>query len=280
MPAKQFTDYVICDQTRKVTLADYHSSPATAFLKYIISAKDASQQCINKFKAPKKKNYTVDALDSIYIINAGLLASIMGNFETFQKYLFAAMFDYSIYLDNFNVERCLKKIKEAAKASSSTQFEVDFVRFSAYRDNPVAVGIILADQLKNWQSPTIVNNYIRAFELKDTTGKMPDFFGTKEREELAILWQMRHSIVHTASTITLPDSQKVKGLENFGGMSISLDKQFIYEIARKLHPLIKKSVEQLGTIYMSHLKTSTPTDVKNKISKVFKVTSSCTAWLK
>ena len=97
MPEKNFEDYIIEAEQKAVTLGDYAKSPAVAFLKYVVSAKDAANQCLNKFKTTaRSRTYTRDALDSIYIINAGLLASIMGNFETFQKYLFAGMFEYSI----------------------------------------------------------------------------------------------------------------------------------------------------------------------------------------
>lgn len=137
--AKNFTDYILTNREhRVVTLAHYSVSPASAFFKYVVNAKDASVTCTNKFKTTARKHpYTDDALDSIYIINAGLLAAIMGNFETFQKYLFAKMFDYSIYLQGFKVDSFIKKIKDVYKGPKSTEFEIDFVRLAAFRDNQV-----------------------------------------------------------------------------------------------------------------------------------------------
>lgn len=281
MAAKKYTDYIIDDCQKVVKIQDYERSPATAFLKCLVSAKDASQQCTLKFKSKsRKKPYSEDALASIYFINGGLLASIMGNFETFQKYLFAEMFDYSVYLNSFNVESFLKKIKEATKANKTTEFEVDFVRFAAFRDNPVAVGMILADQLKNWQSPTVVNLYYNAFGLKNANNQALSFFSNEDKENLAVLWQMRHSIVHTAGTISLPDSQKVKGLESFGGKAISLDNQFIYEVARKMHPLIKNAVARIKECYFHNLKNDISLQTRSKIESVFSVKSSCNVWLR
>lgn len=281
MPARNFEDYIIEAENKAVTLSDYAKTPAVAFLKYVVSAKDAANQCLNKFKTTaRSRTYTRDALDSIYIINAGLLASVMGNFETFQKYLFAGMFEYSIYLNKFNVEKFLKSLKDAVKAEKSTKFEIDFVRIGAYRDTAVPVGLILANQLSNWQSPKVVNNFFRAFGLQNAAHHPVEIYSNDDKEKLAVLWQMRHSIVHTASTITLPDAQKVTSLNNFGGKVISLDRQFIYEVARKFHPIIKSATDNMRSIYVHNLKASTPTDIRMKVDDFFKVSSTCNIWLR
>lgn len=282
MPNKNFQDYIIENENGLATLSDYAISPAVAFLKYVCWAKDAAKMTLNKFRSNKrnKRLYTKDAEDSIHIINAGLLAAIMGNFETFQKYLFASMFDYSIYLNNFNVESFIKKCKKATKASDGTTFEMDFARFSAYRDTPVAVGIILSNQLKNWQAPTIVNDYFKAFALKDSQGRALEIYSNTTKEQLSVLWQMRHSIVHTASTITIPDSQKIPSLRAFGGKMITLDFQFISEVARKMHPIIKDATNHMSEVFKNNLKAETSTEVRQKIDKLFLVKSSCSVWLR
>lgn len=281
MPARNFEDYIIEAEHKPITLEDYAKSPATAFLRYVVSAKDAANQCLLKFKTTaRSRTYTRDALDSIHMINAGLLAAIMGNFETFQKYLFANMFEYSIYLNHFELQKCLKSLKESVKAEKSTKFEVDFTRIAGYRDSKVSVGLVLADQLSNWQSPSIVNSFFKSYGLADVHGHKLEFYSNDDKEKLSVLWQMRHSIVHTASTITLPDSQKVTSLNRFGGKVISLDTQFIYEVARKLHPIIKSATENMKNVYIHNLSTGTPTDILTKINEVFKVSSTCNAWLR
>lgn len=278
MPARNFEDYIIEAEHKPITLDDYAKSPATAFLRYVVGAKDAANQCLLKFKtAARVKTYTRDALDSIHLINAGLLAAIMGNFETYQKYLFANMVEYSIYLNRFDMTRFLKALKESVKAEKSTKFEVDFNRIAGYRDSKVSVGLVLADQLSNWQSPSIVNSFFKSFGLEDVHRRKLEFYSNDDKEKLAVLWQMRHSIVHTASTITLPDSQKVQSLNTFGGKVISLDKQFIYEVARKLHPIIKSATENMREVYVHNLSAATPSNVVTKINEVFKVSSTCNA---
>ena len=279
--SKNFEDYITEVEHKTVTLNEYAKTPAVAFLKYVVSAKDAANQCQNKFKtSARSRTYTRDALDSIYIINAGLLAAIMGNFETFQKYLFAGMFEYSIYLKKFDVERFLKSLKTAVKAEKSTKFEIDFVRIGAYRDTAVPVGLILANQLSNWQSPTIVNNFFRAFGLENESHRQIDIYSNDDKERLAVLWQMRHSIVHTASTITLPDAQKVPALNSFGGKVISLERQFIYEVARKFHPIVKSATENMKSVYVHNLKATAPVDITAKVNELFKVSSTCNIWLR
>ena len=281
MPARNFEDYIIEAEHKPITLEDYAKSPATAFLRYVVSAKDAANQCLLKFKTTaRSRTYTRDALDSIHMINAGLLAAIMGNFETYQKYLFANMFEYSIYVNHFELQKCLKSLKESVKAEKSTKFEVDFTRIAGYRDSKVSVGLVLADQLSNWQSPSIVNSFFKSYGLADVHGRKLEFYSNDDKEKLSVLWQMRHSIVHTASTITLPDSQKVTSLNRFGGKVISLDTQFIYEVARKLHPIIKSATENMKNVYIHNLSTGTPTDILTKINEVFKVSSTCNAWLR
>lgn len=281
MAAKNFEDYIIESEHKSIMLDDYAKAPATTFLKYVVSAKDAAQLCLRRFKTTAhSKTYTHDALDSIYIINAGLLAAIMGNFETYQKYLFAGMFEYSIYLNKFDIERFLKSLKESVKTEKSTRFDVDFVRIGAYRDSAVPVGLILADQLSCWQSPSVVNRFFHSFNLKTMDNHEMTMFSNEDCEKLSVLWQMRHSIVHTASTITLPDAQKVKSLNSFGGKVISLDKQFIYEVARKFHPIIKSATERMKNTYYHNLKDTTSDEIKAKVEELFKVSSSCSVWLR
>lgn len=273
---KEFQEYISGGSNAIVRLEDYEKQPAVAFLKHVVEAKDAAAMCMRTFKSKGVKSYSKDAVDSMYIISAGLLAGIMGNFETYQKYLFANMFEYSIYLNKFTTSEFIKHLNNAAHSNIS----IDLNRLSSYRDNHAAVGLIIADNLKNWQSPTIVNDYFKSFRLQDARGRMLEFYGTKAREKLAVLWQMRHSIVHTASTITIPDSQKIDKLNPFANKVIALEKNFILEVARKLHPIIKEATEHMRDVYLHNLKRDIPQAKLNAINDVFKVTSSCPAWLR
>lgn len=253
------------------SLREYQSNPATAFLRYVVCAKDAARQCKDKFKLPNKRKYSEDAIESIQIITAGLLAAVMGNFETFQKYLFAGAFEYSIYWNDFSVKKFFMSLGNAQKRND---IPVDLIRIAAFRDNSIPVGLILADQLHNWHDPCTVNSYFKAFDKKLC------FYTNEDKEQLSTLWQMRHSIVHSASTITLPDAQKVKSLNQFGGTQIALDVKFTNEVARKLHPLVKGCVTRLKNAYVNHLKQDLSADIKSNIEQFFDVKSTVSVWLK
>jgi len=232
---KEYYEYIVSTKKPHVTLQKYSEEPATAFLSAIVEAKRAADLCAARFTKNNSGTYTTPSQNSLQIVNAGLLAYIMGQFETYQKYLFAQMFEYTVYLNKFNVESFLKHLVE------QTQVNIEMVRFAGYRDKPHSVGLVLAENLKNWQSPHKVNSYFKAFELKDSHGRSLQFFSNDNIKDLQILWQMRHSIVHTASTITLPDSQKIEYLHQYGNKSIILKERFIPEVVRKFHPLIKEA---------------------------------------
>lgn len=244
-PQKEFYEYIAEGSTKGSSLLDYAESPATAFLKSVNEAKNASVAWLNKFKQNKNGAYSIPAIRSIQIINAGLLATIMGNFETYQKYLFARVFEYTIYLTEFDLAQFFRNINK----SNGGEVNIDLARFSAFRDNQTAVGLILADNLKNWQSAHCVNSYFRAFGLRDAHNHQIDIISADTRESLSVLWQMRHSIVHTASTISIPDAQKIPKLHGFGDKVIALEPQFISEVARKFHPIIKEITDNIGDLF-------------------------------
>ena len=56
--------------------------------------------------------------------------------------------------------------------------------------------------------------------------------------------------------------------------------QFIYEVARKMHPIIKTAIERMRDVYVHNLSVGTPADVVTKINDVFKVSSTCNVWLR
>lgn len=275
-PQKEFYGYITESSTKGNSLLDYTESPATAFLKSVNEAKNASVACLRQFKKNKEGEYTQPSIRSIQLINAGLLATIMGNFETFQKYLFAGVFEYSIYLRKFELKSFFTKINTSNGSSAS----IDLERFAAFRDNQTAVGLILADNLKNWQSAHCVNSYFRAFGLRDAHNHQIDIISADTRESLSVLWQMRHSIVHTASTISIPDAQKVPKLHGFGDKVIALEPQFISEVARKFHPIIKEITNNIGDLFKNNMRIDLSADIKHKIDKLFLVDSTYKAWLK
>lgn len=136
------------------------------------------------------------------------------------------------------------------------------------------MGALLADSMNGWHSPAKVNKYFGCFRLNFEP------FGNTESSRLETLWQLRHSIVHTGGTLTLADAQKVTTLEGLGDRKLAFEKNFIFEVARKLHPLIKTSTEGLGNGFRQRLVSSVSVDKRQRIDEFFEVRSSVAAWLR
>lgn len=266
---KEFEKYLTDGATCHVGHDEYVSSPATAFLRYLVEAKSAIDLCVRNL--PKKGNgrFTQASEDSIQYLIVASLPSVMGHFETYQRYLFAGMFDLSVHLEKFDIGAFFKALEK------ETSINLDWGRLAAHRATGAgSVGALLADSIGGWHSPEKVNKYFACFKLHFEP------FGNTERKRLKTLWQLRHSIVHTGGTLTLADAQKVESLEGLGGRKIAFDNNFIFEVARKLHPLIKTSTEGLGNGFKQRLVAGVSANDIQLIDKFFEVKSSVPVWLR
>ena len=268
-PSKEFHQYLIGSRASHISHDEYNMSPATAFLRYCVEAKSAIDLCIRHFPKNQNDEYTKDSSDSLQHLVIASLPTIMGHFETYQRALFAGMFDMSVYWQKFDVE---KFFKDLAKESTVS---IDLVRLSAYRGiGSKSIGTLLADSITGWHDPKKANGYFSAFGLKFTA------FGNDEIEKLRVLWQLRHSIVHTGGTLTLSDAQKVLNLSAHAGKQIAFENNFMFEVARKLHPIVKQTTTGLGKAFKQRLLPTTSEAEKEKINRFFEVKSSVSSWLR
>jgi hypothetical protein len=206
-PKKEFHEYITEPSSAHVGHENYLAAPATAFLTYAVEAKCAVDLCIKKFPKNNSRQYTKDSNDSLQHLVSAMLPSLMGHFETFQRYLFAGMFDRSVYLETFDAEDFLGRL--------SKEVAIDPLRLAAHRSLGVpSVGLLLADGLSGWHNPHKVNTFFNAFSLNRT------LFSNDACSNLLVLWQLRHSIVHTGGTLTLPDAQKIPALSKFGNKKV------------------------------------------------------------
>ena len=267
-PKKDFQKYLCAATKSHVSHNDYVTSPATAFLKYTIEAKSAVDLCVRKFPTNKDGSYSSDSLDSLQHVVTAMLPALMGHFETFQKYLFAGIFDITVFHSTFDVNSFVKAIPD------NKSITIDFVRLSAFRNiGTSSIGNLVADSLGNWHDPYKVNSYFKAFVSNH------DLYSNESAKQLKVLWQLRHSIVHTGGTITLPDAQKIKELRTFGNQNIAFENNFIYEVSRKMHPIVKRATEGMGNAFKQNLIPNLTPNDKNKIDKLFEVKSSIKKWL-
>lgn len=266
---KEFEEYILQTGNSHVSQKEYSISPATAFLNYTVDTKDAMIACIKTFKKQNgAKKYTDPAIHSLQLITSALLPAIMGHFEMYQKYLFAGIFELTTYFESFDVKDFFKNLKKNA-----TQVDIDITRLASYRGLDAPVGLVIADSLPSWHDPNKVNKYFILF------GGKQQFYSNDNIDKLSILWQLRHSIVHTAGTLTIPDSHKLTVLKDFGGKNIVMDYNFIREVSRKLHPLVYDSTKRLETNFKSRLKSSLQEDDTKKVDKLFEVSSKIPSWL-
>jgi hypothetical protein len=268
-PTKEFHDYLTKATSSHVSHSDYLVSPAWAFLKYLIEAKSAIDLCIRKFPKNQDGRYTKNSLDSLQHLIVAVLPAIMGHFETYERYLFAGIFDLSVYLSGFKVENFFKKL------STVTNVSIDLIRLSAHRAlGASSIGSLLADSLSGWHDPVRVIGFFKAFDLKYT------LFSNDDCGRLIVLWQLRHSIVHTGGTLTLPDAQKVLGLKSHGGNQVAFENNFIFEVARKLHPIIKNATGGIGSKFKQGMLQNLDQATLDRINEFFDVKSSVPVWLK
>ncbi len=265
MPApKEFELYLI-GKVLCPTLEEYARSPATAFLRFAVEAKNAMERVRRHFPKSEGGRFRREAEYSYQVITMAVLTLIMSHFETFQKFLFAGVIEYSQWIPDFKVDDFIKKLSKKVDVS------VDVDRLMAWRGTPVPVGIILADSLPGWHHPVMVNDYFQTL-----VERRP--YSNQSSLRLRTLWQMRHSIVHTAGVLTLPDAQKVSSLRDYGGKSLTTTRYFILEVARKLHPIIRHATNQVKDGFYGK-SPQIPQDKIATIHEFFRVHSSVSVWL-
>lgn len=268
-PKKEFHQYLLSDASNAhISLEEYMQSPATAFLRYSVQAKDAVNNCLKNFTKNADGSLNKPGLASLQHILSAMLPPLMGHFETFQRHLFSGIFELSPHIKKFDVRHFFKALDK------ETSVQIDPIKLSAYRGFNATVGIVIADSLQSWHDPEKVNKYFSAFRLEN------QFYANDDCKRLKVLWQLRHSIVHTGGSITLSDAQKIDELVPFGDKPIILEKNFILEVSRKLHPLVRDATRRIEESFRERLSANVSDAEQNRITQLFLVKSSTPVWLK
>jgi hypothetical protein len=268
-PRKKLTEYmisrdlpVVADGDITTDLNGYAACPAHAFLKQVCECEDAYTNCQNKFTKKKDGTYQKDSQDSLEILANALVVAIMGHFETYQKYLFGRCFEYTALFSEFDALTFFKQLKE-----KGISYDLDPARLAAYRLSAAPIGHLLADRLKVWHYPKQVNSLFQAL------CKCDDPFNTDSIAELDVLWQLRHSIAHTAGSLTLPDAQKVPLLSAFASRPIVFEPKAINAIARKLHRIVKSANHTIAKTFLARLRPDTEDPMKDEVKMLLEVRS-------
>lgn len=238
-----------------IPYSEYGKCPGSAFLKFcgqaaiqIERVKDVRQVLLRDKKSEFTNELSKESAvpfqentSSFYYTTAiqhftnAMLASIMGNFETYQKHLFAGIFDRTQML-NFNDKKFFEQLGWKEKT-----VPVGIRHILSYRglDYSMSPGLLIAENLGGWHDPERVNQHFAAFGDKNNNNSFNNVYSNKNIHLLRCLWQLRHSIVHTASTITPADALKVRELEQFAGRSIVFKNNIIYEVTAQMHYLVR-----------------------------------------
>ncbi len=268
-PIKEFQDYIVTAEHTHASHADYLRSPATAFLKYTIEAKSAIDLISRSL--PKKQNgeYTTDSRDTLQHLIIATLPTIIGHFETYQRYLFAGIYDKSVFLNTFNTETISRHLEKDFNVS------INLNNLSSYRSVGFApIGRLLSDNLPGWQDPGKVNRYFKLFFPN------VNVFSAADCIKLKTLYQIRHSIVHTGGTITLPDAQKVDTLKGKGDTQLAFEKNFIFEVSRKFHSILKDATYRLRDAFIADLVPEITPEERTNVDDFFTVSSTVAVWLR
>ncbi len=265
---KPFVDYI--DKQPgwwQGSLDDYAERPAVAFLREAVHISDAINQCRRRFQRKGDDELNKDSQDSLYRLGAAALSSLMGQFETFQRSLFAGMMEATRFITGFDIDACCGRLTKDGIAS------LELHRVSAYRGQPAPVGQMIADNLPGWHNPKQVNAYFGAL--------VPDyqFISKANGNHLAVLWQLRHAVVHTGGWLTRPDSQKIPELSRLASRPILLNEKFVEAAARRLHGIVGESTRGLGAKFIPKVPNSVPAVYRGQVRRLFEVVSPRNAWL-
>lgn len=265
---KPLEDYLQDVQAHKTSMEAYAKCPAHSFLLYLCDAHDAYAHCLNKFTKKAGGGYNKDSEDSLRHIACAVLGTAMGHFETYQKTLFAGLVERSGSFPTFDVERFLKNL-----AQRDGEITVSPTRLMAFREQLAPVGLVLADSVGSWHNPSKVNSYFKALGLKQ------DFFSNAESEDLRVLWQLRHSIVHTGAWLTVPDATKVRRLSAFADKPIVFGPMFINALARRFHRIVKAANARLLKDALAELGPNPSDDDVAELKAFLAVKSPKNSWL-
>ncbi len=249
-------------------LPDYSREPGATFLIQALHLSDAVNHCYRHFprKPVAANEFRKDGQDSLYRLSAATLASIMGHFEIFQRFLFAGLVEVTRLMPSFSMVKAVKSL------TKQTRVEIDLADLGAYRGAPAQVGRLIADNLPGWHDPAAVNSYFRSVVPN------VDLYSKKQQPFLQVLWQVRHSIVHTGGWLSVTDAQKVGELAAYGGRPILLGGRAVDSVVRRLHPLVKESVGRLEVAARGLLPADLEDEEEQEVAGLFVVRSSRNSW--
>ena len=228
---KDITDYFPSDRLPRVDKT-LDQSPATTFLREVVDVCDAIHHCKRTFTRKKNSEFTKDSSDSFQRITTSGFALLMSHFETYQKAQYAEILNARFLFD-------LPDELELARRLEKEGCIVTLPRVLAAGEDSGETGRIIADALPGWHNPDRVNRYFHTL--------FPDLnlFSNDLVREFNVLWQLRHSIVHTGGAVSREDAIKVPSLRHYGERKLVFGEEFMPAIGRRFHIVIQIILDPL-----------------------------------
>jgi hypothetical protein len=269
MSDKKLEKYLSNATAHQTSLDAYLQCPAETFLLYVCDAYDAFHHCEAKFTKKANGDYNSDSEDSLRLISCALLGSLMGHFETYQKTLLAGLIDTSSNFPDFDAEAFTKHFSKHCGGDISIQVG----RLLSLRGASTQVGYVISDSLNGWHDPKRVAAFFKSMAIKK------DIFTADHASDLEVLWQLRHSVVHTGAWLSLPDSQKVKRLSAHGNKPIVFNHPFVNATCRRFHKIVKHVNETILQECKPMLGTHASPAGSARLTELLSLKSPKTDWL-
>lgn len=209
-----------------------NEAPATVFLDEIVDVCDSINHCARSFSRKKNGELTKGSNSAIQRLTTSAFALMMSHFETYQKAQFAELINT---LDFMNAI----EDAELAKRLDKCGCQLSLARILTGRGNPREPGEIVADALPGWHHPERVNTYFKVVFPQH------NFYSNEEIAELELMWQLRHSIVHTGGVITREDARKVASLSTYSDRGIVFSESFMPAVGRRFHIILQRVLDRL-----------------------------------
>jgi len=253
-------DYMDNPTRDRVSHEGFLNQPFTSFLKQAVHLSDAFNHCKRHFPKKKDGDYNKDSLHSLQEIAGPILASLLSNLELFQRSIYGGLFDLTHKIPEFSSKGLIKGLRAA-------EVDVSIHHVIGYRGVKAAAGDIVADALPGWHDPRKVNNYFKGLL------NIEPFYNAQRCNELSILWQLRHGIVHTGATLTPPDSQKAPELNMYSNRAIVFRPQMVEAVVIWFHKLLKEVHESFYPKVQARFTSGYTGDAKDALDELFKLDS-------
>lgn len=240
--------------------------PATTFLRSVVEICEAATYFEEVFERGGDSAAESRASESLRVFVMSAFAMLMSHFEMFQKLQFAELVDTLDFMEGFDDMELAKRLDKEGCA-------VTLHRILAGRGDPREAGQIVADSLSSWHNPSRVNQYFQIIFPK------VNIYSKSAIAELELMWQLRHSIVHTGGVVTREDAAKVSPLRQFRDRKLVLEGQFMIQVGKRLHLIVKKATNLLeGEVRNRLIRSEYHDDPEGTIKSIVGCESPNLAW--